>query len=158
MVQNDKKFCPSHSISQEPYIIWLSLMVHMCNMIIPPAVFFHFFKILIFWVVRVEKGKKWSKMTKNSVCCARYLRNHISDNCGFWYTHVKWWYLWQIFSFFKILIFGVFDMFTADGKYSSCMPSFSVLTWKKVVAISVPVTFHMAELKVPIIFQYLFIF
>ena len=39
--------------------------------------FFHFFKILIFRVVRVGwgmgGGQKWSKMTKNSVCRAPYL-------------------------------------------------------------------------------------
>ena len=57
-VQNDKKFCPSCSISQEPYIIWLSCMVHMCKMMISPNVFLSFSKILIFWVVRVVKGKK----------------------------------------------------------------------------------------------------
>ena len=33
-VQNDKKFCPLHSTSQKPYIIWLSFMVHICKMII----------------------------------------------------------------------------------------------------------------------------
>ena len=37
-----------------------------------------------------------------------YLRNRISYDCDFWCTCVKWWYLQQIFSFFKILIFGVF--------------------------------------------------
>ena len=41
MVQNDKKFCLSCPISQEPYITWLSFMVHMCK-IISPAVFFVF--------------------------------------------------------------------------------------------------------------------
>ena len=48
--RNDKKFCLSSSVSQEPYIIWLSFMVHMCKMIISPGVLF--FKIMIFWVVR----------------------------------------------------------------------------------------------------------
>ena len=57
MVQNDKKFCLLHSISQEPYIIWLSFMVQMCKMIIFPGVFFNF-KILVFWVVRGLKGQK----------------------------------------------------------------------------------------------------
>ena len=57
--QNDKKFSPSrfisqeprhlwHSISQEPYIIWLSFMVHMCKMIISPEVFFIFSKFWFF--------------------------------------------------------------------------------------------------------------
>ena len=33
-------------------------MVLMCKMIISLGVFFHFFKILIFWIVRGVKGKK----------------------------------------------------------------------------------------------------
>ena len=41
-VHNDKKFCLSHSISQEPYIIWLWFLVHMCKMMISPVNFFIF--------------------------------------------------------------------------------------------------------------------
>ena len=40
--------------------------------------FFHFLKILIFWVIRGHKGQKTVQMTKNSVCRALYFRNHIS--------------------------------------------------------------------------------
>ena len=58
IAQNDKRFFLSHSLSQEPYIIWLSFMVHMCKMIISPGVFFHFFKILILWVLTGVKGQK----------------------------------------------------------------------------------------------------
>ena len=37
---------------------------------ISQGIFFHFFKILIFWAVKGgQKRKKWSKMTKNSICC-----------------------------------------------------------------------------------------
>ena len=43
------------SMSQEPYIIWLSFPVHMCKMIIAPRVF-SFFKSLIFQVVRGGGG------------------------------------------------------------------------------------------------------
>ena len=43
MVQNDKKCFWSHSISQEPFIVWLS---------------FYFFKFLIFRVVSWVKGQK----------------------------------------------------------------------------------------------------
>ena len=57
MVENDKKLCLSHSISEEPYIIWLSFMVHMCKMVISPGVFFHFHKIFIFQIVRGVKGQ-----------------------------------------------------------------------------------------------------
>ena len=56
--QNDKKFCLSHYISQEPYIIWFSFMVHMYKMIISPCVFFIFSKFLIFWIVRGVKGQQ----------------------------------------------------------------------------------------------------
>ena len=54
----------------------------------------------------VKKGKKWPKMTRNSASLTLYLRT-IHD-CDFWYTFVKWWYIQQTFSFFKILIFGFF--------------------------------------------------
>ena len=85
-VKNDKKFCFSRSVSQDSYIIWLSFMVHMCKVVISPGLFFifsnfwffiwlsfmvhmckngniskclfHFFKILIFWVVRGVKVQK----------------------------------------------------------------------------------------------------
>ena len=47
-IQNDKKFCLSCSISQEPFIIWLPFMVHMCQMIISPCNFL-FFQNFDFW-------------------------------------------------------------------------------------------------------------
>ena len=43
--------------------------------------FFHFFKILILWVVR-------SKMSRSSVCRAPYLKNHISHGFRLWYSCV----------------------------------------------------------------------
>ena len=66
MAQNDKKFCLSHFVSQEPYIVWLSVMVHLYKMMIYPGVFFfHFLKILIFRV-SVVKGQKIIKMKKKN--------------------------------------------------------------------------------------------
>ena len=54
------------SVSQEPYIIWLSFMVHMCKKLISWDGVFIFFKILIFSVVRGRKvqknGPKWQKI------------------------------------------------------------------------------------------------
>ena len=55
--QNGKKFCPSQSIYQELYIIWLWFLVNMCKLMIS-----HFFKILIF---RAFRGVKVQKMTHN---------------------------------------------------------------------------------------------
>ena len=49
IVQNDKKFFPSLSISQEPCTIWLSFMIHILNDDISSS-FFHLFKFWIFLV------------------------------------------------------------------------------------------------------------
>ena len=80
MVQNDKKFCLSRSRSQEPYIIWLSFMIHMCKIIISPGVFFHFFKIFIFRVVRgvkrVKNSPKWQKVLS--------IMLHSQEPCIIW--------------------------------------------------------------------------
>ena len=44
IAQNDRKCCLSHSISQEPYIISASFLVHKCKMLIAPGVLFIFTK------------------------------------------------------------------------------------------------------------------
>ena len=90
IVQCKKKFFLWCSISQKPFIIWFSLMVHLCKMIISRGLFFCFFKTLTFWVVIVVIGQKMSKKGKNSVFCAPYLKNHTSCNCHLWHTSVKW--------------------------------------------------------------------
>ena len=52
--KNDPKWQnDSNSISVELFFIWLWLLVHMCKLMISPAIFyffFHFFKIMIFQV------------------------------------------------------------------------------------------------------------
>ena len=90
MVQNDKKFHPPRFISQQPYIIWFSFMVHLWKMIISPGVFFSFSKFWFFKLLRGLKSKKWSKILKNPVCHAPCLRNHMSCDCHLWCTSVKW--------------------------------------------------------------------
>ena len=40
----------SHSVSQELHLIWLWFLVHMCKMMISPAICFIFSKIWFFWV------------------------------------------------------------------------------------------------------------
>ena len=75
------KLCLLHSMSHELYVIWLWFLGHMCKNDISVSVFFLlllFFKFLISWVISRLKCKKWCKMTKNSVCCSSYLRNHTS--------------------------------------------------------------------------------
>ena len=89
MVQNYKKFCLLCFISQESYIIWLSLVVHLCELMISPGVFFIFSK---FWFSGLlEGGVKGQKMVQNEkkFCHAPYLRNHTYDH-HLWYANVKW--------------------------------------------------------------------
>ena len=89
MAENGKKFCLSHSISQEPYIIWSSFMKNKCKMIISPRYFFHFFKTLIFLVVLTVKGQKMAQNEKNSARHFLYLKNHPSYDLSLWNTCVK---------------------------------------------------------------------
>ena len=62
-------------IPQEPYLIWLWFLVHMCKMMLSPAIYFIFLKFLFFGCVGGEsKGKNDSWLTI-SVCHTLYLRN-----------------------------------------------------------------------------------
>ena len=42
MAQNDKKLCPLHFKSQEPYMIWSWFRIHMCKRIMSPGGFYIF--------------------------------------------------------------------------------------------------------------------
>ena len=55
MAQNDKAFCLPCSLSQKPYLIWLWFSVHMCKMMISPAIIFIFLK---FWFFGVLGGRE----------------------------------------------------------------------------------------------------
>ena len=91
-----------HSISLEPYIIWFSLMEHMCKRIISPG-FLPFFQIFGF-ISRVKWQKKIAQNHKKLclyVCQSPYLRKHILHDCDFWYTFVKWWHLQRSFFVFS---------------------------------------------------------
>ena len=80
MAQSDKKLYPSCLISQEPYIIWCSFVVHMWKRIISPGGFFlHFFQIFIFGV---NSGVKGQKVTQNNkkLC----LLHSISQEAYIW--------------------------------------------------------------------------
>ena len=105
MVQKSKKWPLMRknyvSISESAYIIWLCFFLHKFKTMTSPDAFFHFLKILVFWVVR-GRGLKGQKMAQNNIkiCLTSYLRKCTSYDCGFWYTYVKW-YLHQIFSLFQ---------------------------------------------------------
>ena len=57
MAQNDQKFCLSHSVSQEPNIIQLWFLMHVCEMMISPANVF-IFQNFDFWHFQRDKGQK----------------------------------------------------------------------------------------------------
>ena len=86
-----KKLCLSCLISQEPYIIWSSVMVHKCKGYLQG--FLHFFQILIFRVISWVKGQKMAQNDKNSVCLNLYHSNFASYDVVFCTNWVKWWYL-----------------------------------------------------------------
>ena len=74
-VQNDH-FCLLHSISQEPYIIWSSFVVHKRELIYL-QVCFHFFKILIFRLVRRVKGQKIGPKWRKALSVVPYISGKI---------------------------------------------------------------------------------
>ena len=114
MAQN-KKLGLLYSLSQEAYIIWLWFLVHMSKVMASQDASFIVLKFWFFWLLREYKGKKWPKMTKNSVSLTPYLRNCTSYDCGFWYTCVKSWYLLQFF-FFIFSKFWFFWFLGGEGK------------------------------------------
>ena len=59
-----------------------------------------------------------------SVCCAPYLKNHVSSNHNFWYTCVKWWYL---LAFFKLFL-NVHFLGCYRGKSAKNSPKWKIIT------------------------------
>ena len=106
MVPNDKTFCLSLQ-SQESYIIWLSFVVHLCEMMISSGIFL-FFQNFGFLGCYEVKGQKMVQSEKK-FCYAPYFKNHVSYDFHLWYTCVfKMITFMGIFPFFsKFLIFRV---------------------------------------------------
>ena len=52
-------------------------MVHLCEMMISPGAFFHFFKTLVFWVVSELKGQKMSQTDKIIMSVVLYILGTI---------------------------------------------------------------------------------
>ena len=101
--RNDKKLCPSCSIFQEPYIIWLSFMVHMCKIIISPGVFSFFQKFDLSGV----KGKKkktliWQKIMSITLHISKTIHNMIV----MYDTHVQSDNISRIFFIFTEFLFS----------------------------------------------------
>ena len=76
MMKNSVALHISGTIDHAIFI--LSFMVQLCKMMIFQVIFSIFSKFWFSGLLGGEKGKKWSKMTKNYVCLTPYLRNHTS--------------------------------------------------------------------------------
>ena len=86
------KNCLLRSLSWEPYIIWLSFMVHMFKVIISPGVFFffnYFFKILLVFVVRLVKGQKTIQNYKKFCLSHSIPPGNIHHMIAIYSTHVQ---------------------------------------------------------------------
>ena len=59
-----------------------------------------------------------------SVCHPAYLRNRTSSDHNFWYTHIKWWYLQVLFSFFQNFDF----LDCCGGKRAKNGPKWTIIT------------------------------
>ena len=105
MIQNDKKIYPLRLVTQEPYIMWLSFMGHMCE------IFPVFQKKFFFWVVMRIKEQKTVQNNKK-----------FCPSCSILQELYTIWFIWfsfivqickmiispDVFFNFKILIFWVF--------------------------------------------------
>ena len=109
LAHNDKKLCLLRLIFQEPYIIWLSFVVHQCKVIISPG---------------IKKGQKMLQNDKKKNGLTLYVRNCTSYDCGFWYTCVKQFF----FIFSKFWFFGLFKVRTFLGHSEVC-PTFFTCVW-----------------------------
>ena len=97
MTQNDRKLCVE-PISQEVYTIWLWFLVHIYKMMTSSYAFSFFQNFDFLGCLGVKRPKNGPKGQNLSVSLC--LRNHTSNDCGFWYTCVKW-YLQQFLIFSK---------------------------------------------------------
>ena len=76
MTQNDKKLSVALYISGSVHHMIETFGTHKSSDDIS-RIFFHFFKILIFWVVKGVKREKKAKKYKNSACLTSYRKNYI---------------------------------------------------------------------------------
>ena len=102
MVQNEKKFCLLHSISQESYTIPFPFIVHL-GKIISPCFFYISSKFWFSGLLGRHKGKKQSKMRKKIPSVVLHISGTYNTSYDF--------HLWKIprnfVHFFKILILHV---------------------------------------------------
>ena len=122
------KSCLSHSISEEPYIIWLSFMVHMCKMVISPGVFFHFYKIFIFQIVRGVKGQNLVQNNKKFSVTLRISGtiHHMNVIYGthMWNNNISryFFHFWK--KFFPWVVRGLKGQKTAQNEKKLCQLRF----------------------------------
>ena len=86
MAQNDQTFCLSCFMSQESYIIWLSFMLHFCEIMFR-GLFFIFSKFWFSGLLGVKgqkNGPKWKKIMSVML----HISRNIHDMIFMYGTHV----------------------------------------------------------------------
>ena len=116
-----KKNCSSHSVSQEPYIIWLWFLAHICKMMISPTLFIVFSRFWFFGFLGGKRAKNDPQLLI-SVRHALHLRKCGSYYRDFWYIGVKQRYLkvllllllfcfvYFVFSFSKVQQYNIVNI------------------------------------------------
>ena len=76
-----KKLCRLHLVSKEPYIIWLSFVVHKCKLMISPGFFFQNFDFSVKGQKMVQNEKRFCLC--NSISQEPYiiLSSFVVDKC-----------------------------------------------------------------------------
>ena len=101
MAQNSNKNL-SHSGSQELHLMWLCFLVHMCKMMIYPAIFFHFFQ-----------NSNFSCLSKFINKCQKVILRYAppsSHVCDFSDNH--WQKLWEKLLFGQFCVSTSFQLLT----------------------------------------------
>ena len=84
-------------ISGTVHHIWLCFLIHMCKIMISPAIFFIFSKLFFFWFFRRIKGQKMTLNYYQLQSIMLYILGNVDHYQDFWYAGVK--YYLQVFFF-----------------------------------------------------------
>ena len=101
MAQNEKKICLSHSVSQEPYIIWLSFIVHLCQVMISPgdflikwqnilSVMLHILQTMHHMISAANKG--WSAVNYQQSLAFEHPYLSCNDHCDWKFSKKSFFY------------------------------------------------------------------
>ena len=108
MAQNDKKFCLSHSVFQEAYIIRSWFLAHLtCKMMTSPDAFFIFSN---FYFLSCEGG--WGGGQKLAQNVSKFCLSHLVFHMIRYEPYLIWlWFCYTFVKYFQQLVFFFFIFF-----------------------------------------------